>query len=620
MGRVKDALWATPSRAYALATRYSQHTKMLWRVAPRFSTISLLCTLISAVATILTMIATGRLIGAIYDVLAHQGDTQSMWTWFGVFAGATITGQLTQAVTALSNPRIWAAYRIHIQDLIAETGLHSRSLAPLDSEVGRELTLVTDNSRHWLFRFGMTGTWSLLQTRLVAVGAVAVLLPWRWWAPIAVAAAFVVASRTMATWIDNILDTLWGSPHLGRQRADYVAKLMVGADSAKEVRLFGIASWLGERYAELWDATTRPFWRDANRRLLPFFIAVVPMVAAIGGSLSLLAYDAYHGRVSSDTVTTYVLALLALEAFGPQGDAQSGLVRVAGVLRKLGGLREQLGLPALTAAPDPPILEPTVTGAEVAFDDVVFTYPTRSEPTLRHVTLHIPAGQSIAIVGVNGAGKSTLIKLLAGVYDADSGSVRIGGRDAFDDEAIRGKVAVIFQDFMHYPLSLRDNVGFGAIEHRDDTEVLRQAMVDAGGADVLDRLDHDWDMTLSREFAGGTDLSGGQWQRIALARALTAVSGGAEILVLDEPTAALDVRAEAALFDRFLDVTRGVTTVLVSHRLSTVRRAERIVVLDGATGHITEDGTHEELLVLGGEYAAMFTLQATRFAQAGEVS
>jgi ATP-binding cassette subfamily B protein len=293
------------------------------------------------------------------------------------------------------------------------------------------------------------------------------------------------------------------------------------------------------------------------------------------------------------------------------------MLRIAGMLKQLGGMREQLGLPLLGSAPEPPARHPLECIADIEFADVTFTYPTRSVPTLRGLNLYIPAGQSIAIVGVNGAGKSTLIKLLAGLYETDSGTVRIAGKNAFNDPAIRGAVAVIFQDFVHYPLSLRDNVGFGAPERRSDTALLERAMTDAAASDVLDRLDRNWDTVLSPQYAGGTDLSGGQWQRVALARAIAAVGAGARILVLDEPTAALDVRGEAELFDRFLDVTHGVTTVLVSHRLATVRRAERIVVLDGAAGRITEDGSHEELLARGGEYATMFALQAKRFAQAG---
>ncbi|HVX46796.1 MAG TPA: ABC transporter ATP-binding protein [Mycobacteriales bacterium] len=600
------------------ATRYSRHARMLWQVAPLWSTISLICTLIGAGCTILGMVATGRLIGALYAVVAHGADASRMWTWFIVFAAATIGGQLQQAVASLSDPRIWAAYRVRVQDLVAEAGLHSRSLAPLDSGMGAELKNIARGSRDWLFRYGMTGTWNLLRTRLVALGSVGVLLPWRWWVPFVVAVAFTLASRTMAIWVDNILDNMWQNPHIGWLQAHYFARLMVDPGPAKEVRLFGIVSWLSERYAELWRKATRVFWRDANRKLRPFFLAAALMIAAIGGSLALLGVDAYHGRVSGSAITTYLLAILALEAFGPQGDAQSGLIRVAGMLRDLGALRVRLGLPALVPAAEPVPSSPSDRESDVDFEDVVFTYPTRSEPTLRNLSLHIPAGQSIAVVGVNGAGKSTLIKLLAGLYEADAGSVRIGGHDVGDPK-VRAKVAVIFQDFVHYPLSLRDNVGFGALEHRDDTAVLERAMHDAAGGDVLDRLDHDWDAVLTKEFTGGTDLSGGQWQRVALARALTAVSGGARILVLDEPTAALDVRAEATLFDQFLDVTEGITTILVSHRLATVRRADRIVVLDGSTGHITEDGTHEELLAHGGEYAAMFTLQARRFAEAGTV-
>ncbi|HEX3815325.1 MAG TPA: ABC transporter ATP-binding protein [Mycobacteriales bacterium] len=591
---------------------------MLWQVAPRWSTVSLVATFVGAGSSIVSMVATGQLIGALYAVFAHHAGAAQMWGWFAAFAGATVIGQLVQAVTAMSNPRIWAAYRVRVSDLIAEVGMHSPSLAPLDTEFAGELENLANSSRHWLFRFGLTGTWQMLQIRLTGVGAVIVLVGWRWWVPFVVAAAFLLSSRAMSVWIDDILDSLFGnSPPMERQQAEYLAKVMISTGAAKELRLFGIVSWLGDRYRRLWEYGTLPFWQRSNRRLVPTMLGSALLVVTLGAALTLLARDAYYGRVGSSTVTTYVLALLGLDAFGMQGDTQSGLIRIAGMLKQLAGMRVRLGLPPLASAPEPPARQPVQGLADIAFDDVTFTYPTRADPTLRRLSLHIPAGQSIAIVGVNGAGKSTLIKLLAGLYLADSGTVQIAGRDAFGDPAVRGAVAVIFQDFVHYPLSLRDNVGFGALERRSDATLLEQAMTDAAGSDVLARLDQNWDTVLSHEYDGGTDLSGGQWQRVALARALAAVGAGARILVLDEPTAALDVRAEAELFDRFLDVTHGVTTVLVSHRLATVRRAERIVVLDGATGNITEDGSHEELLARGGEYATMFGLQARRFAQAG---
>jgi ATP-binding cassette subfamily B protein len=213
-------------------------------------------------------------------------------------------------------------------------------------------------------------------------------------------------------------------------------------------------------------------------------------------------------------------------------------------------------------------------------------------------------------VGENGAGKSTLVKLLCGLYQPDAGTVALDG--GLSPLQARGRIAAIFQDFVRYPLPLRDNVAFGHLALADDDEALGAALADAGGAGLLASLPHGWDTVLSREFEGGADLSGGQWQRVALARALAAVRGGAGLLVLDEPTAALDVRAETELFERFLELTKDVTTILVSHRLSSVRHADRIVVIDG--GRIAEDGTHEGLMRAGGLYARMYSLQAERFA------
>jgi ATP-binding cassette subfamily B protein len=233
---------------------------------------------------------------------------------------------------------------------------------------------------------------------------------------------------------------------------------------------------------------------------------------------------------------------------------------------------------------------------------------------LRQLDLEFPAGTSTAVVGLNGAGKTTLVKLLCGLYQPTSGRISVDGADLeeFDVRSWQRRLAVIYQDYVRYELDAAANIGLGAPGHLGDTKALERAIEWAGATEVTAALPDGLATVLSSRYSGGVDLSGGQWQRIALARALFAVQGGASVLLLDEPTAQLDARAEVAFFDRFLELTRGLTTVIISHRFSTVRRADRIVVLDG--GRITERGSHEELMAAGGQYAELFKLQARRFA------
>ncbi len=241
---------------------------------------------------------------------------------------------------------------------------------------------------------------------------------------------------------------------------------------------------------------------------------------------------------------------------------------------------------------------------EIRFRDLTFAYPGSDRPVLEGFDLTVPAGTSLAIVGQNGAGKTTLAKLLCRLYDPQGGAIEVDGVDLreLDVDAWRSRLAAVFQDFVRFELPLRDNVAPGGAP---DDVVL--AALDEAGAAGLATLD----TPLARGYDGGTELSGGQWQRVALARALCAVRLGAGLVLLDEPTAQLDVRGEAEIFDRILAATRNVTTILISHRFSTVRHADRICVLEH--GRVVELGTHDELLALGGRYRTMFDLQAQRF-------
>jgi len=251
---------------------------------------------------------------------------------------------------------------------------------------------------------------------------------------------------------------------------------------------------------------------------------------------------------------------------------------------------------------------PAPGAKQIRFDDVSFSYVDGGHRVLDGFDLTIPAGTSMAIVGQNGAGKTTLAKLLCRLYDTTSGSIEVDGvpLTSLDLDAWRAQVTAVFQDFIRFELPLRNNVA----PHGAPDDVIRSALAAAGGSELADG---DLDMILSKGYPGGTDLSGGQWQRIALARALCAVQQGAGVVLLDEPTAQLDVRGEAEIFERVLAATRRCTTILISHRFSTVRLADRICVIED--GKVVELGSHDELMARGGRYRTMFDLQAMRFAE-----
>lgn len=383
------------------------------------------------------------------------------------------------------------------------------------------------------------------------------------------------------------------------------------------------------------------------------YLLAVLLAIALGLSAGWLFYGAWTGVISIGTLVTNLKAWATLAYLGAQGDTQvfanyggEFLSEIKNLETRLSDTKRHPCPPSKNpkyAKPCPSqnsdsvkasnknhrqskddatlapkailakqMLTPESQKAAIEIKDLIYHYPQQEKLVINHLNLEIPAGQAIAIVGANGAGKSTLISLLAGLYTPTSGSISIAGMPAGIHSKNPVNLGVIFQDFTHYQLPIRDNIALG--KTLTDEEIY-ELLTQAGAKDFLVASGHNLDTPLNPSFAGGTDLSGGQWQRIALARALAAVASGAQILVLDEPTSALDIRGESELFSRFLQLTQGITTILVTHRLSAIRNVDRIVVL--GSGRIIEDGSHEELIAAQGYYAEMFNLQAKRFTQAG---
>jgi ATP-binding cassette, subfamily B, bacterial len=453
----------------------------------------------------------------------------------------------------------------------------------------------------------------VLPAWLKALGSAAILLWFHWWLGLAWLVTWPIVVFYMQREYLRVGQVGYGQSSALR-RSEYLRDLAITAAAAKELRVWGMLDWLVARFEAAWRSAIEPVWRVRRPRGRVLFGTSGAVTAINLASYGLLAWAAIRGDLSLAALAVYTQALAGANGYTAFDDANAHLsfaaISVPKIL-ELDGELEQEQQPWTAALPA------GAPRAEIRFENVGFRYPGADRDALKGLDLVIPAHRSLAIVGDNGAGKTSLIKLLCRLYDPSAGRIAVDGIDLRELEpaAWRSSVAVLFQDFARYQLSMRDNVGLGAPDLAGDLDRLRTAADKAGILKLIESLPHGWDTVLSREYAGGVDLSGGQWQRVALARAMFAVEAGARLLVLDEPTAVLDVRAEAELYERFLELTAGLTTILISHRFSTVRRADRIVVL--AEGRIVEGGRHDELLARGGRYARMFRLQAARFSEAG---
>jgi ABC-type multidrug transport system fused ATPase/permease subunit len=473
-----------------------------------------------------------------------------------------------------------------------------------DQRLISDLTVARD------FDLGMTGPPLNVSLDFIAGGLVssisgfvlaAVLFAFAWWAPLVLGGAWLSTHwllRESGVWKDRNTDEVRSA----QRDADYAFNLAVDPPASKELRLFGLADWTIARFVKCRTHLHDLQYQATRLRERPVLSSLIVVSAANVVVFWALASAVLNGRLGLGGLVVYAQCAVgaSMIAFGGLNWALDGAAAPVGAVLRLGGAMAPAG--SLSNG------ERQVAGLpsrDVRFRDVSFAYPG-GKPVLDHFDLTIPAGSSLAIVGQNGAGKTTLAKLLCRLYDPQSGAIEIDGVDvrAFEIASWRARLAAVFQDFIRFELPLRDNVSpAGAPDW-----TIEQAL-ESAGAEGLASLD----TILARGYEGGTDLSGGQWQRVALARALCAVERGADVVLLDEPTAQLDVRGEAEIFERILKATRHCTTILISHRFSTVRHADRICVLEH--GKVVELGTHDELMARGGRYRTMFDLQAQRFGE-----
>jgi ABC-type multidrug transport system fused ATPase/permease subunit len=511
---------------------------------------------------------------------------------------------LHQAISANLGSRV-AAW---LYDRLTEACVRPAGVGHLeDPALATDLTVARE------FDAGMTGPPMHLNMDFIAAGLVqavvglasaAVLFAYAWWAPIVLAGAWLTTHwllRESAVWTDR------NTPQVreAQRHAEYAYRLAVDPPAAKELRLFGLADWAMDWFVGRRRLLHRLQYEATRLREKPLAFSLLLVGAANVVVFGSLASAAASGRLDLGRLVVFAQVAVGASAiaFGGLSWALDGAAApVAAVLRLEPAM---VARGALHPAPGPLQRADGRPAREIRFRELTFVYPGRERPVLASFDLTIPVGTSLAIVGQNGAGKTTLAKLLCRLYDPQAGSVEVDGVDlrAFELDSWRSRIAAVFQDFVRFERPLRDNVApSGAPD-----DVVRAALEEAG-ASRLAALD----TVLARGYEGGTDLSGGEWQRVALARALCAVRLGAGLVLLDEPTAHLDVRGEAEIFERILAATRGLTTILVSHRFSTVRLADRICVLE--QGRVVELGTHDELMARGGRYRTMFDLQARRFA------
>jgi ATP-binding cassette, subfamily B, bacterial len=584
--------------------------QLVWAAVPQWLLLSLGLTLLTSLLPIVQLFVSKLVVDQVVVVLQAAADDrpqliQQLILYAGIGFGLSLVEDLFNQTNSYVSTMLGDRFSLYANTQLLEKAVHL-DLAHYESP-----------EFHDLLRLAQTGSiyplqvlrllLNLLSQGLRLVGLLTLLLRFKGWVIL-----LLVATTAPTFWMSirysefRFWMTRWQMP--SRRLADYFEDVLTEGNYAKEVRIFNLGSHLLDEYREIRQTFNQEAQSLAQKQAISQWL--ISLVSAVGfyGAYALVLWEALQGSITLGDLTLYT------------GTFQQAQGTMSGILSTIANLYEYslyieqyfdflaLEPKVVSLSEANPMPHPIQTGLKL--DNVSFTYPGADEPTLKHLTLEVKPQECIALVGANGSGKTTLLKLLTRLYDPDEGQIFLDEQplQSFDLADLRLNVGVLFQDFVRYPLSVENNIGFGYLPKLDDQDLIQQAATNAGAAELIEGLTGGYKSVLGKMFSGGVDLSGGQWQKIGLARAFMSQ---AQILVLDEPTAAVDAIAEHDLFQRFRQLTAGKMTFLVSHRFSTVRMADRIVVLKA--GEIAEVGSHQDLMARNGLYAEMFTLQASSY-------
>ncbi len=578
--------------------------RIVWNAGPGVISAGLSLRVFTALVPISILAVAKRILDAVQAHSAGQALPPEFWWWvvveFGLAAFAALIGRAIAYTDALLSDRFTRHVSVLVMEHASRLDLASYEDPKFYDKLERARVQATD-------RIGMIQSTGLALQQFIAAASLSAGILWfsPWLLVLLVAAvtpAFIGESHfAFLGWAQNIRQTPI------KRQLDYLRMLGASKESAKELKLFGLSEFLSGEYKQLSDKIYHENVALAKRRLLA------------GAFLSLLSTGGYYGayayviyRTVTGGLSWGTLQFLAGALIGASTNIQNIFATFASIADQslfLTDLVEYLAVrPRVLSKPEAiPAPRPIRDG--FSFENVTFAYPGTQRAVLDRLNLRIEPRERIALIGENGQGKTTIVKLITRLYDPTGGRILLDGVDLRDYsiEDLHRQIGVIFQDFVRYEMSARLNIAVGKIDAAEDGSI-RIAATKGMADKVIGRLPKGYDQLLGRRFEGGVDLSGGEWQKVALARAYLRE---AQLLILDEPTAALDARSEYEVFQRFADLTQGRMALLISHRFSTVRMANRILVLED--GRIVEEGSHDRLMALGGRYAGMFELQASSY-------